>query len=112
MPNGYAMAPLVDDPVPRRFKGALKTIYGDQIDRVILFGSRARGDATAESDYDVAAFLKGEPDQRLERRRLADLNLDFLDETGALFDTRAFSVSTYHERTALMSEIRRDGVVR
>jgi hypothetical protein len=33
--------------VLRRFKDALIGIYGDQIDRVILFGSRARGDATA-----------------------------------------------------------------
>jgi predicted nucleotidyltransferase len=107
----YYMAHLADDPVLRHFKGALKTIYGHQIDRVMLFGSRAHGDATAESDHDVAVFLKGDPNQRLERRRLADLNLDFLDETGALFDTKAFSVSTYHEQTALMSEIRRDGVV-
>jgi len=58
------MAGLADDPVLQRFKGALEHIYGDQIDRVILFGSRARGDAMADSDYDVAVFLKSAPAQR------------------------------------------------
>jgi uncharacterized protein len=47
-----------DEPVLRRFKAALDALYGDEIDRVVLFGSRARGDAYAESDYDVAVFLK------------------------------------------------------
>ena len=31
-----------DDPILQRFKAALDEIYGDQIDRVILFGSRGQ----------------------------------------------------------------------
>lgn len=104
------MANPVDDPVLRRFQAALRDIYGDRIDRVILFGSRARSDATTESDYDVAVFLKYLPDQWVERRRLADLRLDFLDETGVFFDTKAFPADTYRDRTPLMHEIRRDGL--
>jgi predicted nucleotidyltransferase len=44
------MASIVDDPVLQRFKVALQHMYGDQIDRVVLFGSRARGDALQDSD--------------------------------------------------------------
>jgi predicted nucleotidyltransferase len=33
-------------------------MYGDRIERVVLFGSRARGDAQENSDYDVAVFLR------------------------------------------------------
>ena len=57
------------DPVLVRFRKALDEMYGDRLDRVVLFGSRARGDAHAESDYDVAVFLHveicsfGEPAQ-------------------------------------------------
>jgi len=29
----------------RRFRTALDELYGDRIERVVLFGSRARGDA-------------------------------------------------------------------
>ena len=79
-----------DDPTLKRFKAALDRIYGDRIDRVVLFGSRARGDARADFDYDVAVFLKSLPDQRGEVRRMADLRVDFLDDTGAFFDAKPY----------------------
>jgi predicted nucleotidyltransferase len=99
-----------DDPILQRFKTALDEIYGDRIDRVVLFGSRARGDARPDSDYDVAVFLKSLPDQQKERKRLADLRVDFLDDTGAFFDTKPYPTTSYRERTPLMHEIRRDGL--
>jgi Nucleotidyltransferase domain len=46
-----------DDPILRRFKAALQEIYGDQIERIVLYGSRARGEAQPDSDYDAALFL-------------------------------------------------------
>jgi predicted nucleotidyltransferase len=100
----------MDDPALQRFKGALDAIYGDRIAKVVLFGSRARGDAHADSDYDVAVFLKPLPDSRKEVERLADLRVDFLDETGAFFDTKLFPVASYPDRTPLMHEIRPDGL--
>ena len=51
-----------------RFCKALGEIYGNQIDCVVLFGSRARGDARPDSDYDVAVFLKSLPDRAARRR--------------------------------------------
>lgn len=41
-----------------KFRAALDEAYGNRIQRVVLFGSRARGDAGEDSDYDVAVFLK------------------------------------------------------
>ncbi len=98
-----------DDPILTRFKVALQEIYGDQIERLLLFGSRARGEAQLDSDYDVAIFLKQMPDRWKERQRLADLRVDFIDDTGAFFDAKPFSISAYADRTPLMYEIRRDG---
>ena len=43
-----------DDPILQQFRIALTELYGDPIERVVLFGSRARGDARPDSDYDVA----------------------------------------------------------
>ncbi len=99
-----------NDPILARFRAALDEIYGDQLERVVLFGSRARGDAHAESDYDVAVFLKSLPDRWRELRRLADLRVDFIDDTGAFFDTKPFPATAYRDRTPLMHEIRRDGL--
>jgi predicted nucleotidyltransferase len=47
----------VEYPVLTRFRGALDALYEVQLERVVLFGSRARGDARPDSDYDVAVFL-------------------------------------------------------
>lgn len=99
-----------DDPVLRRFRGALDALYGDKIDRVVLFGSRARGDARADSDYDIAVFLKELPDISKERHRLADLRVDFIDDTGAFFDAKPYPVTAYRDLTPLMHDIRQDGL--
>jgi uncharacterized protein len=96
--------------VLRRYRAALEALYGDQIDRVILFGSRARGDANAESDYDVAIFLKSMPDRWRELDRLVRLGIDFLDDDRAFFDAKPYTAAAYQQRTPIMREIRRDGV--
>ena len=98
------------DPVLRGFREALAELYGPVLDRVVLFGSRARGDAHAESDYDVAVFLREMPDRRAEWDRLAHLRLRLLDAGGPFFEIIPFRASDYEARTPLMHEIRRDGV--
>ncbi len=99
-----------NDPVLRRFRVALNELYGSQIERVVLFGSRARGDERLDSDYDVAVFLKSLPDRWKELDRLADLRVTFLSDTDAFFDAKPYPASAYFERTPLMREIRRDGL--
>src|ERR1051326_1447142 len=98
------------DPVLGRFRSALVEIFGERLERVVLFGSRARGDARPDSDYDLAVFLKTLPDRWAELDRLADLRMRFLDETGAFFDAKPYLVTAYHNTTPLMHEIRRDGL--
>ncbi len=48
----------IDNPILKRFRAALDEIYGDRLERVVLFGSHARGDARADSDYDIAVFMQ------------------------------------------------------
>jgi predicted nucleotidyltransferase len=43
-------AELANDPILTRFRAALGALYGSRLERVVLFGSRARGDARADSD--------------------------------------------------------------
>src|SRR5438477_2358216 len=98
------------DPVLHRFCAALDELYGDRIERIVLFGSRARGTSHRESDYDVAVFLKDLTDRRAEQRRLVDLKLELIDETGEDIQAIPLPAGSYGERTPLMHEIRVDGI--
>jgi predicted nucleotidyltransferase len=102
--------PPVDDPILKRLRAALDDMYGDRLERVVLFGSRARGDAREDSDYDVAVFLKGLTDRWAKLDRLADLGTDILDETGEFIRAMPYRAGSYEERTPLMHEIRTGGI--
>ncbi|CAN5562494.1 nucleotidyltransferase domain-containing protein [soil metagenome] len=39
---------------------SFQAIFGEQFDQMLLFGSRARGDARADSDIDVLVILRGD----------------------------------------------------
>ncbi|MSP02167.1 MAG: nucleotidyltransferase domain-containing protein [Acetobacteraceae bacterium] len=101
---------LPDDPVLVPLRHRLERMYGDTLARAVLFGSRARGDWNDESDYDVAVFLTGIPDWWQEMDRLADLRVEFLGGTGDFLDAKPFHISEWSKRSALMGEIRRDGI--
>ncbi len=99
----------LDDAVLPKLRLALDEIYGARIERVVLFGSRARGTAERDSDYDVAIFLKTLPDRWAEMHRLADLRVRFIDESQAFLDLLPYQASAYLETSPLMREIRIDG---
>jgi predicted nucleotidyltransferase len=98
------------DPILSRFRAALAELYGARLARVVLFGSRARGDGQPDSDYDVAVFLKAMPDRWVELNRLADLRVSFFDRTGAFFDAKPFTMAAILDPSPLMHEIRREGL--
>lgn len=99
-----------DDPILARFRAALDRVYGDGIERVVLYGSRARGDARSDSDYDVAVFLNRTGGFGEEAGRLAQIETDILYETGAVINAMPFRAGAYRKRTPLMHEIRREGL--
>jgi uncharacterized protein len=97
------------DPVLMRFRAALDRVYGERVARAVLFGSRARGDARPDSDYDVAVFLKDLVDRWEEVDRMADIAGDIMDETGAFVHAMPYRAETYRDRTPLMHEVRGEG---
>jgi len=99
-----------DPLVTSKLRAALQTLYGDRIERLVLFGSRARGDARNDSDYDVAVFLSDLHDRWAEANRIALLATDILGETGAVIHAMPYRAGSYRELTPLMHELRREGV--
>lgn len=98
------------DPVLRRFRDAVAALYGARLERIVLFGSRARGDARADSDYDVAVFLRDPLDWWEEVQRLNRIGDSVLWDTGAVISPKPFGSDEFADRTPLMGEIRREGV--
>jgi uncharacterized protein len=100
----------VIDSVLNRFRAALDEAYGKRIERVVLFGSRARGNARPDSDYDVAVFLADLDNFGQEAGRIAEIETDILYDTGAIINAIPFKAGSYQERSGLMSELRREGL--
>jgi len=98
------------DPILTRFRAALDAIYGTRLERVVLYGSRARGEGRPDSDYDVAVFLRGMANRPAEMDRLADVATDVLYDLGGVIHAMPYRAGAYNERTPLMHEIRTDGI--
>ena len=101
---------LFDDPVLTRFRSAVAEIYGDRIERVVLFGSRARGEANPDSYYNIAIFIKEAGTFTEESARLSAVSTDILLDTGAVISATPFPAGAYRERTGFMHELRKDGL--
>jgi predicted nucleotidyltransferase len=100
-----------DDPILKRFRAAVTELYGDRVERVVLYGSRARGDAHPDSDYDVAVFLRGMTDRIAELYRLADLSTAILEDGGEFVHAMAYPAGSYNDpRMPLMYAIRAEGI--
>jgi len=61
--------PSAPDPDLLRFLAVLRSLWGEDLVSVVLFGSRARGEAGAGSDTDLLVIRGGFPGSRLERHR-------------------------------------------
>lgn len=67
-------APL--DIVLADLRDRFAALYGPRLDRIVLVGSRARGDAGPGSDVDVMIVLKDKPERRIERDRTMTVAAD------------------------------------
>ena len=99
-----------DKPILTRLRAALAELYGDRLERVVLYGSRARGDHQPDSDYDIAVFIKDPGTLTEELEELAALTTAILLDAGAVISAKPFHAGSYRERTAFMHDLRKDGL--
>jgi predicted nucleotidyltransferase len=78
------------------FIDQLKAHFGGNLKKIILFGSRARGDHSKESDYDLLLiFEKVTPEIK---NYVDEIEYEMLFSNGALFSTFLFTPEELEER--------------
>jgi predicted nucleotidyltransferase len=94
------------------FLTRLQRQYGDQVQHVILFGSKSRGDFQQESDVDLLIVLKSD-DWRL-RDQIVDLTLEPLLEHKVLLSPKVVDQGYFkfiaRRRTPFYRNVHQDGV--
>ena len=103
-----ATAPRQEDPLPAEIVERLADTY--QPEQIYLFGSVARGNATADSDYDLMIVV---PNHTAPDRRNADLAYDAvrgLERSGDfLVWTREAFQKRLHIKSSLPATVLREG---
>jgi predicted nucleotidyltransferase len=101
----------LNDPDLPRLAAELRASYGPRLERVVLFGSRARGDSKLDSDYDVAVFLHDYRSLRTQLTKAARHHYHRHPDghRGRDFG-EPFPAGSYKERSAFIGEVRRDGI--
>lgn len=105
------VTPSVHDAV-ERFAARVRAEFGARVREIVVFGSHARGDATPESDVDVAVVV--DDLSGAEGRAIAHVAGDVLTELDVLIST--FTVSTARmgelrsRERRIADEIARDGI--
>lgn len=99
--------------VTQAVKKALAELYGERLDRVLLYGSYARGDFHAESDVDFLVVLR---DEKVNKYREIDFVGSTIFEIQLHFgvDISVFAMSLEQFQTSDFSyvkNVRRDGVL-
>jgi predicted nucleotidyltransferase len=110
LPESRMMKPHTRS-MSRKIRAVIQQV--DQNASVILFGSRARGDERADSDWDILVLTDGPVDLQQERRfRVPLYELEL--ETGASISMLMFSRQDWSGRqsgTPLFREVSHEGIV-
>ena len=99
-------------PILQELQEALRNFYGDRLSNLILFGSQARHESTADSDIDILLILKGKISPGDEILRLGTLKTDLNLKYNELISIVPVSETDYKNRpTPLLENIRREGIL-
>lgn len=94
------------------FVTRIKNEIGPHLQRVILFGSRAKGKSLPWSDFDLLVVL--DKKERSIIDKIYDKGMDFLLEYGADISLKIYSLSDFERMSALptpfMAEIKDTGI--
>lgn len=99
-----------NDPMVKEIVTSLKKKLGEHLKSMILFGSRARGDATADSDYDILLLV--DEHGKEFRDGIRDVENYMLDNHDVFVMALDYTSIDFEERefTPLFINVRKEGI--
>ncbi len=88
------------------------SVFGDQVTRIVLYGSEARGTAQPDSDIDIAVFLTGGMSRDKEDRLsdiIVDLNLKY-DRVFSVIDVNNSVYDKWRGVSPFYQNVEREGI--
>jgi predicted nucleotidyltransferase len=93
------------------FAAAMRSLYGSRLGQLVLYGSRARGDAVGDSDVDVLVILDRYDDFWTEHDRIVDAGIRTCLEFDVVVSGVPATVEEFeHGGSSLILNARREGV--
>jgi predicted nucleotidyltransferase len=100
-----------DDPILKKCRAVLESLYGDRLKGLILYGSTARGEDTDESDIDLLVLLEGPVDAVAEIYRIWDVLYPLQLECDRLLSVMPADADSYSKgEYSLYRNVKEDGV--
>lgn len=104
--------PILEKPILEEFKRRVAQQFPGELVRLVLFGSKARGDATPESDLDMLAVVHSE-DWRLGDE-IRDIGYELEIAHGLVLSIQVMSLRHYDalkaRRSTFLANVEREGV--
>ena len=93
-------------------KESLRRLLGDRLLKIVLFGSRARGDSDQDSDYDVAVIVRGLTIELKHQilDRVAEIELEYLTPLSILVLSEVEFERLKAKERRIALDIEREGI--
>ena len=104
---------MLSDEIREELVQGLTDIFGNNISMIILYGSVARGDATQQSDVDIAIVVKNQMDDATKRRFLcwaADLDIRY-ERVFSIVDILEGNMKKWENVLPYYQNVKKEGIV-
>ena len=104
---------MLSDEMREELVQGLTDIFRNNISMIILYGSVARGDATQQSDVDIAIVVKNQMDDATKRRFLcwaADLDIRY-ERVFSIVDILEGNMKKWENVLPYYQNVKKEGIV-